>query len=980
MAFHSSAMLRSRGVIERFLRKQYRRLTALGLSTDEEPMALRDVFVPLRLSDRVLSTSAKAEDLEAADAAGHDLLDLLDAAHRRERAPLITISGPAGSGKTTLLRWVAVRMADQGVEVSERAFAERLPVLIALREAPIGELESLEALLRWWLVEVQTEQGEALDEEAALAWVRGGEALVLLDGLDEVGGEAHRERVLAWVLEEDSARGETEHPSLCVITGRPAGWQLRQTGLRSVDAATQRPRYARNFDYWIGVRQHALAHAGGRLHRTEDGLVDAAPLHVLPLTEARSRDFVQRWYTTRLARRREREARSQSLTAALFGDRKLPQLAQLARRPAYLTAIASVHHTRGRLPHTRAALYAQLIDAYIDQLDAVRGLSTKLDWPHWDRAEKRQVLAGLAFLAHHGMAVPSERRTNKTPELEGVRQLVWSRDELVTAVRQSIQAGGPRFRTVQSDQAEQLTDYFIQRTGLLAEVREGAWQFAHLSFQEYLTALFLLDLASASSDKVGALERLILKRLGEPGWMEVGLLALAIDSERTNGAGHGPILQRLDPENVHHVELLASMLGGEELPLTPEERQAWLAAWMLGIARHQPRPRSLMLPTNSDHPILFPPLRLHSNHKSLATLVETTVQAAIQSESMSDAIWSLASQPPVPKNTITTILGGPPPPIPLPKRRWQFEPQFPLHLLDLACLIPGACEPPLPLPLDLAAKLANTQLLWATNLGTRGRAMSALGRSVTRWKSSPGTPTAHEQVWSRAPLPVVANDHPFLRGPTLPEARRALWGKLLYATRINRASKEAHPPASNRSESPFSPIDTPWTSIAIDSPAAMCLVDANDWVWFRLNVPASEVEAFAGVDIPPIFHAWPHLPHPEHTATKLLANLFLLASEPLAQAHTPAATGIISRASVEAFRASLLDEDQLIANAAAAGPDPDPDTLRFEWRELRQTPFDPVALLDDALSRDWDTLDLRPETVQARLDALEAELKAAIPD
>ncbi|HBL27316.1 MAG TPA: hypothetical protein DD490_10825, partial [Acidobacteria bacterium] len=73
----------------------------------------------------------------------------------------------------------------------------------------------------------------------------------------------------------------------------------------------------------------------------------------------------------------------------------------------------------------------------------------------------------------------------------------------------------------------QLASYFVARTGLLVEARENQYQFGHLSFQEYLTALFILNRATAGSDKAAGLERILFPRLGTPGWLEVGVLGLA---------------------------------------------------------------------------------------------------------------------------------------------------------------------------------------------------------------------------------------------------------------------------------------------------------------------------------------------------------------------------------------------------------------------------------------------------------------------
>ena len=145
----------------------------------------------------------------------------------------------------------------------------------------------------------------------------------------------------------------------------------------------------------------------------------------------------------------------------------------------------------------------------------------------------------------------------------------------------AIEKGKARFRTIRPEDAKELTDYYLARTGLIVESSEGRYQFGHLSFQEYLTALYALDRASGAADRAKALEKLLLDRLGKPGWMEVTLLALATDATRTQGTGHRAVLARLEPTKLEHIWFLRRVLSGEEVPLSGEERRAWILAYLL---------------------------------------------------------------------------------------------------------------------------------------------------------------------------------------------------------------------------------------------------------------------------------------------------------------------------------------------------------------------------------------------------------------
>ncbi len=268
-----------------------------------------------------------------------------------------------------------------------------------------------------------------------------------------------------------------------------------------------------------------------------------------------------------------------------MSDDSMTSLRALSRRPAYLASLAFVHGTRGALPHTRAALYESVVDAYIDVLDRQRGIAVR----NWDRQEKREVLAAVAFEAHVG-ATAAEAKPGEVAD----RRFSWSRAELESAVARAIDKGKARFRTIRPEDAGDLTQYYVARTGLIVESREGLYQFGHLSFQEYLAALYALDRASGAADRAKALEKLLLDRLGKPGWVEVTLLALATDAARSQGMGHRAVLAKLDPAKPEHIAFLRVVLSGEELPLGDEERRAWLLAYLL-------RAEDALLSTNHEH-------------------------------------------------------------------------------------------------------------------------------------------------------------------------------------------------------------------------------------------------------------------------------------------------------------------------------------------------------------------------------------------
>ncbi|MEM9557947.1 MAG: NACHT domain-containing protein [Acidobacteriota bacterium] len=547
----TGTMLRARGIYDQVLRKYFSTVDLAGLAPDDEPLALRKIYVPLVLTDQRLDDNTPEDQLGQHKRTVGNWLDYLRSGlydsvptvastkpRPASRPRQLLISGEAGSGKTTLVRSIVSSLI--GVETNELGakFRNVLPVPLTLREAPLDRLDSLEDLVRWWFEEVQREDPR-LEVGPLRSYLDKGWALLLLDGLDEVGSVDKRRRVLEWLERSPWIRHQR---NLAVVTARPSGFER--------------------------LPEHSAQ----------------IRVHVAPFSTAQIREYLDRWFRLRPMTSRRRDEVVDELVERLTAASESTRLRPMARRPAYLAALAFVHGTRGDLPHSRAALYELLVDAYIDMLDKKRGLDKQRrdeGLPVWDRNEKIEILSAVASLAHIGATSEKRKRTTKSND----RRFLFSLDELETAVERAIDHyDEERLRTVQRAHAKELTKYFVARTGLLIAKREGHYQFGHLSLQEYLTAVFLLAEATSTTNKSEALEESLFSRLDQPGWQEVAILALAIDSDRTGGTGHQATLKHLDLTQPAHVDFLGRLLGGEELRLARAERHDLVVAWVAGAA------------------------------------------------------------------------------------------------------------------------------------------------------------------------------------------------------------------------------------------------------------------------------------------------------------------------------------------------------------------------------------------------------------
>ncbi len=551
--------------------------TIAGLVPDDQPLLLQQIYVPLKLSSEPLREDAEDPVITTSTLSLADLLvQHADDPPREAVDPwLLCVSGPAGSGKTTLTHSVALGLTGLVRDDLYARFEQHIPVPILLRNVPKEHLRSLDAMVDWWLAQVSREGFVADDLRYFLDE---GLAIIILDGLDELGSvEARRQVVDAlhghrWVTMKERVPRLAGRPCLVMVTGRPSAFE----GLTLPKGSKK--------------------------------------AHVAPFSMTQVRSFLQRWFELRPISEKLRQDSVERFMQRLGGETRLKALRTLARRPAYLTALAYVHGTRGALPHSRVQLYEMIVDAYIDHLDRLNRV--RMEALNWDRVDKRSILAAIAWSAHSGQWREDSAKA-------GERSFSFTRGELVVLTTRLIGELTPR--SIELGAASELVHFYLAGTGLFSETREGAWEFGHLSFQEYLAALHVVELATAEGDKVGIFRREIFERLGLPGWLEVAAQAMAIDALRSGGRGHSVLLASLSPDKAGHLGLIGYLLGGAEIPLRPEERGCWLWLWIVQGA------------VSKDFPCMMDVVAFEPNREALLSLGNLVL------EGWTRAGWSLES-------------------------------------------------------------------------------------------------------------------------------------------------------------------------------------------------------------------------------------------------------------------------------------------------------------------------------------------------
>jgi HEAT repeat protein len=427
----------------------------------------------------------------------------------------VVLLGDPGTGKTTLVRYLAVMAAgSKAADIGLPEGQERLPILVYMRDWAKHPERSL-------LAQVQDFAENTLQMDLPSGFLEhwtDGQALLLLDGLDEVAEDATR----ATLVEKINCflADPAHEQNWAVITSRPWGYQ---------------PYYFRT---------------------------DTYPHFELELfNEAQIQEFIEHWYLNRC---NNNVAQAQELIRDLQDALKSKdRLQSLVRNPLLLTMVALIHRYQDTLPKRRHKLYDRAVDTLLKSWD--RGKWGKTDreaygeFKYLDRDDDlRRVMSQLAYWIH------TQYETQTTESGTVVKK-----GELLAQLSRIIRDECSSVKPYQAkEEAERFVVFIRDRAGLLNEYGQGHYAFVHKTFQEYLTAEAILNQAEYE-DNSELIYDAIQTYLHNSHWREVILLLAGQLQGKKAAKAIKVILQRNSPyEKWLHRDLL---FAGRCLTEDPEK-------------------------------------------------------------------------------------------------------------------------------------------------------------------------------------------------------------------------------------------------------------------------------------------------------------------------------------------------------------------------------------------------------------------------
>jgi formylglycine-generating enzyme required for sulfatase activity len=381
----------------------------------------------------------------------------------------LVLLGDPGSGKSTFVAHLGLCLAAHALFPKEgwlnrlpgwpQAESHLVPLPVVLRDfarsPALRESAGGASAKQLWdfLVEQLGRQNLAFAAKPIAAALEQGEALLILDGLDEIAGVEDRGRVRDAVL---------------AFAGRYPRCRLIAT--------------CRTLSYQMGPGGAALP-----------GLL---AFELAPFNEAQIDRFITAWYAElgRLGavRSEDVEPENRALQAAV----RRPDIRRLAPNPLLLAVMAAFHAHRGRLPDQRAQLYEDTINLLLWNWEQARAsapgedpvLRQLLREAGKTDADLYRTLARRAYLVH----------------LQGGGDGEGPADIAETDLEKDLANLHPR---QSKDWAAKVIEAIRLRAGLLVERTSGVFAFPHRTFQEYLAGAHLAGLGNFATEALELAKR-----------------------------------------------------------------------------------------------------------------------------------------------------------------------------------------------------------------------------------------------------------------------------------------------------------------------------------------------------------------------------------------------------------------------------------------------------------------------------------------
>ena len=413
----------------------YRTYGTQGLITSSQfNPDLSQVFTPVRVIPKSLQQISPALIQQQEAERTLTIWDLLANCKLESAFRRIVILGPPGSGKTTLLTYIALTYAYRHHRLHGRRVPSLVPVFLQLR---------------MFREEITVEDSKSLPQ-------------VIVEQMNTLPEAWSQDELYLWWFESRLLNGK------CLVMLDGLDEIVDQTQQRRVSLWIDHQMHKYPNTIWI-LTSRPLSYRQTQLTEIRTTLA------MKPFDLQQMELFLQRWYLQieilQQARKLDpgvKAAAKDKANDLIHRIKNHASLTAMATNPLLLTMIAMVHNYRGALPGSRAELFGEIVDMLLFRRQEAKGLIESFSL---QVEQKKFVLQKLAL------------------ELMMQEKVIFSLEEGISIIKTPL-------RLVAGEKVTPIVflEHIEKVSGLLLQVEEGLYEFAHVSFQHYLASVQIKEL------------------------------------------------------------------------------------------------------------------------------------------------------------------------------------------------------------------------------------------------------------------------------------------------------------------------------------------------------------------------------------------------------------------------------------------------------------------------------------------------------